>query len=269
MLGLLLRCRENTPERSTERHLRYTGTLYSVGMALIGTVFIWVFFPMIVMDPPVSNDAAAPHALYSAPYAILYGIASSAIVNIGFSFFLNFKVMPRDVVYGSVAGAIAVSSASYYVTNPVFAMIVGSVAGIIQAIGNYFEKKYCRNGKIVNTISFVLFGIQGIVGSAWTAIWNAMVRTRNDGLPYNADFMVSSAKEFASAWISTGLGIGFGLATGAIVMLMARHERADHFDDYTYWEKDDGIRYPLVSGDIVQPGVKEVASNIKQRHAYL
>lgn len=116
-------------------------------MALIGTVFTFVFFPMIVMDPPQtlifsdvyqSINVNEIHTLYTTPIAILYGISASTVVNIAFSFFLNSKVSIRDVVYGPIAGAIATSSAAYYITNPVWAMLVGSVAGIIQAFGNYY-----------------------------------------------------------------------------------------------------------------------------------
>ena len=40
-----------------------------------------------------------------------------------------------------IAGGIACSSASLYITNPVFAMIVGSVAGIIQVVGQLLIEK--------------------------------------------------------------------------------------------------------------------------------
>lgn len=54
-----------------------------------------------------------------------------------------------------------------------------------------------------------------------------------------------------------GIGIGFGLLMGIFLILLAKHERGDHFDDYTYWEQDDGIRYatgtPL---PFSEPGVK-------------
>jgi hypothetical protein len=42
--------------------------------------------------------------------------------------------MIRDFVYGTISGGIAATSASFYITNPVFAMIIGSFAGILQTI---------------------------------------------------------------------------------------------------------------------------------------
>ena len=38
------------------------------------------------------------------------------------------------------------------------------------------------------------------------------------------------------------MGIGFGLGAGAFVALVNTHQRDDHFDDFTYWINDDGIR---------------------------
>jgi len=45
--------------------------------------------------------------------------------------------------------------------------------------------------------------------------------------------------------ISAALGIGFGLISGLLVLAVTKHLKDDHFDDYTYWVPDDGIRYPL------------------------
>lgn len=137
IMGLLLRTREGDASKSTEKHLRYTGTLFSGGFAMAGTVFLWVFFPLLVMDPPIETVNFSSTAIYIVPISILYGLAGSAILAAAFSYFLNKKLMVRDVTHGSIAGAIAVASAGFYITNPVWAMLVGSVAGIIQAIANY------------------------------------------------------------------------------------------------------------------------------------
>lgn len=90
-------------------------------------------------------------------------------------------------------------------------------------------------GKIVNTVSFGLFGIQGLVGCAWSACWRAVIITRTDNLTYNIDALPYPALEFASGCIAMGIGIGFGLIAGVFILLCGKHQRDDHFDDYTYW----------------------------------
>lgn len=54
--------------------------------------------------------------------------------------------------------------------------------------------------------------------------------------------------------ISAAMGIGFGLIAGLLVMLVSGHTREDHFHDFTYWLRDDGIRYDI--GDPALPGVE-------------
>ena len=46
-----------------------------------------------------------------------------------------------------------------------------------------------------------------------------------------------------SGFISLGLGAVFGLVIGFFVRYLAVHIRPDQFDDYTYWDKNDGIHF--------------------------
>ena len=58
------------------------------------------------------------------------------------------------------------------------------------------------------------------------------------------------------ACLSAALGLAFGILIGIFVLITARHEKFDHFDDYTYWVPDDGLRYPQAPPavpDIIPP----------------
>lgn len=166
--------------------------MHSSTLAVIGTAFIWVFFPTFVMDPPALTSKICPTAIYTTPITVLYGLASSTIMAISTSFVLNEKLMIRDILHGPVAGGITVASAGYYITNPVWGILIGSVAGIIQPVINYFEHKHSLKNNIVTTISFGLFGINGLVGAAWASVWRAVIISRNDGITCNLDFLTHS-----------------------------------------------------------------------------
>lgn len=43
--------------------------------------------------------------------------------------------------------------------------------------------------------------------------------------------------------ISLGMGGALGGLLGLLFWKIGKHERVDNFDDYTYWEKDDGVRF--------------------------
>ena len=41
--------------------------------------------------------------------------------------------------------------------------------------------------------------------------------------------------------ICAGFGLGFGLITGILIVLVNGHDRNHHFADRTYWVMEDGI----------------------------
>ena len=107
------------------------------------------------------------------------------------------------------------------------------------------------------------------------------METRTDKLVFN--FTINSnpaGYDLAMACLSAALGLAFGILIGIFVLITARHEKFDHFDDYTYWVPDDGLRYPQAPPavpDIIPPivvpetdiYVKETVVNVKAKHAYL
>ena len=168
--------------------------MHSSTMALIGTAFIWVFFPAFVMDPPVLSSKISSTALYTAPLSMLYGLAASTLMSISTPYVLNEKLMIRDVILGPIAGGISVASAGFHITNPAYAILIGTVAGIIQPVINFFEHKHSLERPIINTISFGLFGINGLIGSVWASIWSAAVLNTTDGMNYNFDYLAHPGK---------------------------------------------------------------------------
>lgn len=101
-------------------------------MAFIGTLFCWIFFPILVYDYP--NRTIATHAIYTGPYTVWYSLAAATITSFAMSALLNGGLVIRDIVYGPIAGGVIASSASYYVTNPVYGILIGIIAGIVQIL---------------------------------------------------------------------------------------------------------------------------------------
>ncbi len=92
----------------------------------------------------------------------------------------------------------------------------------------------------LTTVSFTLFGIQGLVGSAFAVGWKQIIEKQSNGLPYTA-LGVNSANLILFGLISAGIGMGFGLIIGFLILLTQGHERKHHFADRTYWLMEDGI----------------------------
>lgn len=298
MIGLILWCKEKNT-RSTQEIILYTGSLFAGSISFCGVGILFAVFPIITADPErpwIVNGVATTseittyagsHIYFTVPLSIWYCMSASLLVGSAFSFFVYEKLVPRDFLHAIVAGGVAACTAGVYFTNPVWPMVLGSATGMVQSlVQGIIEKKISMTKRIFHTSSFTMFGVQGIIGGIFASIFNAVVRTRNDGFTYgvatNAEAK-SAGFELAMACLSAAFGIAFGILIGLIILCTARHERSDHFDDYTYWVPDDGLRYTKliatpVDIPVVAPPpvvidtdifVKETTVNVKAKHAYL
>ena len=123
-----------------------------------------------------ADDTISTNGKYTGPFTVMYALASSTIASIMLSVLFNGgNVGVRDLIYGSLAGAISSASASYYVTNPVYGILFGFISAVIQVIVmNTIEKSRSRTGRIFNTYSFTLFGVQGLLGCVFASAWQAV-----------------------------------------------------------------------------------------------
>lgn len=56
---------------------------------------------------------------------------------------------------------------------------MGIIGGAVQVIVmNLVEKKVAMEKSIFNTFSFTLFGVQGMIGACFSAIWYAALKDR-------------------------------------------------------------------------------------------
>lgn len=261
-------------------------------MACFGVSILFAVFPIITADPERPNVIngvtqsteldTATHYYSTVPLSVWYCMSASLIVGMAFSAFVYQKVVVRDFLFAVVAGGVASCTAGIYFTNPVWPMVLGSATGMVQSLVNgLIEKRVAMKNRIFHTHSFTMFGVQGIIGGIFATIFRAVVVTRTDGFSYNFTSVNTrpAGYDLAMALLSAALGIGFGLLIGLLVLITARHEKYDHFDDYTYWMPDDGIRYPrtvpvAIAPVVPQPidsdiYVKETVVNVKAKHAYL
>ena len=219
MMGLLKRTREKNSS-DTKTHDNYTANKFTASMALLGTLFTWVFFPSISADY-IDADFAS-HTVYTGPYTVWYSLAASTIISFAISPIFNDGLLIRDIVYGPIAGGVAASTASYYVVNPVYGIVIGVVAGLVQVIiMNKVEKKVANEKSIFHSFSFTLFGVQGMLGACFAAAWNAGVRSRTQGFDF--EFTDNQVFAWIMSLISAPMGIAFGAIAGAICMCLSTH----------------------------------------------
>jgi hypothetical protein len=202
---------------------------------------------------------------------VILSISGSTLASIGMGLIFYGQPIVRHLVYGPVAGAVIGGASSYYTSNPVYAIVVGVVGGMLQTIFMSIQQ-YLVNTKglrPLTTVSFTLFGIQGLVGTAFAIGWKEIIEQASNGLPY-IPLGENSHQLIFYVLISAGIGLGTGLAIGFFIFVVNGHLKKHHFVDRTYWLMEDGI------SDGVVPVVEEEGSEryfegeeIKNMHAYL
>lgn len=161
---------------------KYTSSEYSALYSAFGALIIFALFPLLSYEID-SYTRYNSHSPYTNPVSVIIGMGSGLIGAMFISLLINGTLILRDALHGPIAGAIVVGASSLYITNPTFAFVAGASGGIIQSlIQNLVEKPAARKRMIVSTVSWTLFGFEGIVGAGFAAGWKAIYFTTPNGM---------------------------------------------------------------------------------------
>lgn len=95
----------------------------------------------------------------------------------------------------------------------------------------------------LSTVSWALFGVQGIFGAAFAAGWKK-VAVDHWSSSFTGPVLTNYAAQFEiwAALVSAGFGLAFGLIAGIIVYCTNSQEGGQYYEDYYYWKSWDFIR---------------------------
>lgn len=125
------------------QHQNYSADRFSATFALIGTILTWIFFPILAMD--FIRDTITTTNMYTGAYSVIFALCASTLAAFMISPLFNDGVLIRDIIYAPIAGGVACSTASFWILNPVYALLTGLVAGSVQVIiMNLAEKRVAR-----------------------------------------------------------------------------------------------------------------------------
>lgn len=110
---------------------------------------------------------------------------------------INGIIIFRDLIHGVIAGAIVVGASSLFISNPIYAIVAGMTGGIIQTIiQNVLERRAAKNRIIISTVSWSLFGIQGLIGAAFASGWKAILYNSKHGLNVEPSILSSTGPQY-------------------------------------------------------------------------
>ncbi|NWU92897.1 RHAG protein, partial [Upupa epops] len=210
-----------------KKHEKEESTYHSDLFAMIGTLFLWLFWPSFNCAN-ATGDAEVMRAIINT----YYSLAACAVT----TFALSSLVDPRGkfsmvlIQNATLAGGVAVGTCADMEIHPFGALCIGTIAGTISVLGfHYLSPLLASKLNIQDTCGVHnLHGLPGILGGiagiVVTAIGNGGVYT--------------PAMQAASLGSTLGIALVGGALTGAILNLPFLGQASDEncFDDSVYWE---------------------------------
>lgn len=203
------------------------GSVYHSDMfAMIGTVFLWMFWPSFnsaIAEPGLTQLTAVINTYLSLAACVLAAYAvSSAVEHKG-------KLDMVHIQNATLAGGVAVGTCADMNIEPFGAMLIGVIAGIISTLGfKYLTPVLASNLGIQDTCGVHnLHGMPGILGGLAGIVAVAMGKKGG-----------SAAMQAAALASSLGFALVGGVITGLIMKLPIWGQPPDQncFDDSIYWE---------------------------------
>ncbi|XP_021382923.2 ammonium transporter Rh type A [Lonchura striata] len=212
----------------TNKHENDESTYHSDMFAMIGTLFLWLFWP--------SFNSAIADAQVTAIINTYYSLAACTVVTFALSSLVDKRGKFSMVLIqnATLAGGVAVGTCADLEIHPFSAMFIGVIAGMVSVLGFQFLTPVMASKlKIQDTCGVHnLHGLPGILGGIAGIIVTAVKTEIRNG------HMLTPALQAAALGSTLGIAIVGGALTGAILKLPFLGQVSDQncFDDSAYWE---------------------------------
>ncbi|TNN01978.1 ammonium transporter Rh type B [Takifugu flavidus] len=234
------------PNLDKSKH-RNSSVYHSDLFAMIGTVYLWMFWPSFNSAITAHGDDQHRTALNT-----YYSLAACTLATYGMSAITSHdgKLDMVHIQNAALAGGVAVGTAGEMMLTPFGSMIVGFLAGVISVLGFKFLSPILEEKlKIQDTCGIHnLHGMPGVLGAIVGAVTAALATTdvygqgMADVFPAVADGTVDATKQGGiqalSLAITLGIAVLGGLIVGFVLKLPVFGTPPDTlcFEDSVYWE---------------------------------
>eukprot|EP00931_Biecheleriopsis_adriatica_P105132 TRINITY_DN79709_c0_g1_i1.p1 TRINITY_DN79709_c0_g1~~TRINITY_DN79709_c0_g1_i1.p1 ORF type:complete len:611 (-),score=127.61 TRINITY_DN79709_c0_g1_i1:16-1638(-) len=220
----------------------YNSDLFS----LIGTVFLWLYWPSFVAGGLPAGTDGHGLALLNTVIALL----ASTVVTFGIMpLFCNLRLGTVPVQNATLAGGVSIGATANLPMGPAAASLIGCIAGVISCIGfvnPVVESKFDTCG--INN----LHGMPGIFGGLVSVMLPALLGGIDGISPQNQCIGLVGTLAFA---------VTTGALTGALLQKIG--SPIDNFNDESFWDCADDMPKAVVDeasvdAPLLELGVRNV-----------
>uniref|UniRef100_A0A8C3PUY5 Ammonium transporter Rh type A n=1 Tax=Chrysolophus pictus TaxID=9089 RepID=A0A8C3PUY5_CHRPC len=212
------------------KHENEESTYHSDIFAMIGTLFLWLFWPSF--NSAIADEGDKIKTIINTYYAL----AACAVITFVLSSLLDQRGKFSMVLIqnATLAGGVAVGTCADLTIYPFVAMCIGSIAGIVSVLGfRFLTPVLASKLKIQDTCGVHnLHGLPGILGGIAGIIVTAVQSETKRGV------QLTAGNQAAALGSTIGIALLGGALTGAILKLPIWGQVSDQncFDDSAYWE---------------------------------
>merc|ERR1712142_1290342 len=228
--------------------------------AMIGTLFLWLFWPSFNAGPATGNDR------HRAIINTIMSLSACTSTTFAMSSLLS-KENKFDMVHiqnAAIAGGVAMGASADFIVQPYGALLIGTVAGILSVVGYVYIQPALERAIGLHDTCGVhnLHGMPGILGACISAVV-ASVATREtyfdsyDGLMKRDG---QAAFQIHSLLASLAIAIIGGLFTGFVMSMnfLDRMKSEELYEDEIFWEVNTGEYMKRESEEIVKDEKNEL-----------
>ncbi|XP_063009212.1 ammonium transporter Rh type A [Melospiza melodia melodia] len=222
----------------TNKHDNDESTYHSDLFAMIGTLFLWLFWP--------SFNSAIAEAQVTAIINTYYSLAACTIVTFALSSLVDKRGKFSMVLIqnATLAGGVAVGTCADLEIHPFSAMFIGVIAGIVSVLGFQFLTPVMASKLRIQDTCGVhnLHGLPGILGGIAGIVVTAIKTETRNG------HVLTPAMQAAALGSTLAIAIVGGALTGAILKIPFLGQVSDQncFDDSAYWEVPEDETVPEI-----------------------
>ncbi len=186
--------------------------------SLIGTIFIWCYWPSYNSSLVVSETTTFKGILntyFALIASVVFAFATSKLV-IG-----SGKFSMYHVFHASLSGGVIMAASAVFVKDGYASYLVGSLIGILSTLYIHFVlPKLQAAGMLAIAPQLSLHAIPGLLGGFLSAIW---VKSYTD---------LKAGNQVAATFISMGIGLFGGVIVGLIVRVFHDNEQNEQYQGF-------------------------------------
>ncbi|XP_048203598.1 ammonium transporter Rh type A [Perognathus longimembris pacificus] len=208
-------------------HWNEESVYHSDLFAMIGTIFLWVFWPSFnsaIAEPGDAQYRAIVNTYFSLAACVITAFALSSLVQ------HRGKLDMVHIQNATLAGGVAVGTCADMEIQPFASMVIGSAAGMVSVLGyKFLSPLLATKLRIQDTCGVhYLHGLPGVMGGLASIVAIAM----------NVPSKSSMAMQAAALGSSVGTAVAGGLITGLILRIPIWDQAPDEYcyDDAIYWK---------------------------------